>query len=84
MALLSIQAQQDIRNDFMRQASDAHEEMSMTKDDLLAAITAADSDMEQQAAGHAAALPARAQTGLSQAGKDALYRLVAEKRWLRL
>ena len=67
--------------EYMRHQSAEHATMAFTKDDLRAAVNAADAWVDANAASYNAALPLPARTALTAKQKALLLMFVIRRRW---
>lgn len=84
MPLLPAQSRKTILTEYMQEASATREPLKLSKPDLQSAINATDAELYRQIASLDSTLPLQAQTGLSRAAKNALYRAVSRERWKAL
>ena len=82
MASLTDEKRQEIRQEIAGVLSREHEEVSLTKADLKAAVDAADQWVDDNRASYNSALPAAAQSGLTASQKARLLQFVVQKRFV--
>ena len=83
MAQLTSQDIDDIYAEWMRQMSDAREEISISKSDVRSMIVGIDGFFSDNAAAANASIPQPARSAVSQSGKGRASTLIIAKRWIR-
>ena len=81
MAVLSVNELKNVNASVMILLSDRRDIISITKPDLLAAITAMDAWIDANAASFNTAIPLPARTSLTVKQKIELFMLIVKARW---
>ena len=81
MALLSNRDRREVWAEFMRESSNAHEPLELTKSELRAAVNAIDQWVQDNVAPFNAAIPLPARSALTAKQKARLFFAVAGRRW---